>query len=454
MAKVIMNLRGAINIPQSIPNVDAKYGPYESVEEAWELLGPDEDDVACVGLTVGIQEDPDGPIVEYWFKDAAEDVTDLVPKGAELPEGVVIDDDYVHTDNNFTDEEKDKLENLENYDDTTIVATLDTKVDKIAGKGLSTEDYTAVEKQKLSDIEEEAQVNIIEEVQVNGVALTPTNKSVNVVIPAGDSTAKYNYTTNIEVGGVPVGTSIHDSDLLADLVKQMLVTTYYPTFTAPTASLTYSADTNVEVKSTIAAKTGTVGYNAGAITLQGVKQNNRGGAATKYYLSTSGADTEYSSSSTSSGTFNVSALTRSTKGSITITAKVDYAQGPQPKDSNGDDYSTPLAAGSVTATKTINFIQAFFYGKSASTTVSNFTGLTKSVTTKGNKTFKFTTNNEHMVFAYDSSYGNLTSILDPNSFEVISGWTKSTLTVDGFSYYVYVANSATTDTNASFTFKF
>ena len=59
-----------------------------------------------------------------------------------------------------------------------------------------------------------------------------------------------------------------------------------------------------------------------------------------------------------------------------------------------------------------------------------------------------------MVFAYDSSYGNLKSITDANGFDVTSGWTKNTVTVDGFTYFVYVANSATTDTNAPFTFKY
>lgn len=291
---------------------------------------------------------------------------------------------------------------------------------------------------------------------VEDTSTTPSTykwENIEVQAGSGDSTAKYDYTTNITVGGIASGTSIAKTDLLADIVKQMLVTVYYPTFTNPSASLTYSASTNVEVKSTLAATTGTVTYNAGAITLQGVKQNNRGGAATKYYFTTSGADSDQSMNNTT-GTFSVPALTRSTKGSITITGKVDYAQGPQPKDSTGANYSTPLPAGSVTATKTVNFIQAFFYGKSATTTVSNFTGLSKSVTTKGQKTFSFTTNNEHMVMAYDASYGNLTSILDPNGFEVIGGWTKSSLTVDGFNYYVWVADSATTDTNASFTFKF
>ena len=102
----------------------------------------------------------------------------------------------------------------------------------------------------------------------------------------------------------------------------------------------------------------------------------------------------------------------------------------------------------------MNFIQAFFYGAANSTPIADFTGLTKVVQPKANKTFNFTTNNQYMVMAYDSSYGNLSSILDGNGFEVIGGWTKSTLTVDGFTYNVYTANLPTTDTNAPFTFKF
>lgn len=300
----------------------------------------------------------------------------------------------------------------------------------------------------------------------HGLVPAPTTEDVNKYLKSdgtwaevqggtgGDPVAKYDYTTNIAVGGIPVGTEISSTDLLADIVKQMLVTVYYPTFTAPSASLTYSVNNYVKVGSTVTARTATVGYNAGAITLQGVKQADRGGAATNYAIATSGADTEYSDSSISSGSFNVPALTRATKGAITITGTANYAQGPQPKDSTGADYSTPLPAGSVTATKTFNFIQPFYWGVSAGTTISDFTGLTESVTAKGQKTVSYTTNNEHMVFAYDSSYGNLTSILDPNSFETISGWTKSTLTVDGFTYNVYIADAATTDTGANYTFKF
>ena len=257
----------------------------------------------------------------------------------------------------------------------------------------------------------------------------------------------------IAVGGITSGTKYSVGTPIENILSDMLEPTLYPTFTAPSASLSYSEDTYYAVGATIAAKSATVSYNAGAITLNGTKQNNRGGAATGYSLATVGADTENSSSG-ASGSFSVPPLTRSTKGTIKITGTVSYAQGAQPKDSKGNDYQSPLPAGSVSSSKTLNFIQPYYYGKSASSTISDFTGLTADVSAKGNKTYNYTTNNEYMIIAYDSSYGNLNTILDGNGFDVTGGWTKSTLTVGGFSYFVYIANSPTTDTNAPFTFKY
>ena len=70
----------------------------------------------------------------------------------------------------------------------------DDKVDKVTGKGLSTNDYTTEEKNKLKDIEENAQVNIIEKVKVNGVALTPTSKEIDIPVP--DATPVVNNLTS------------------------------------------------------------------------------------------------------------------------------------------------------------------------------------------------------------------------------------------------------------------
>ena len=73
------------------------------------------------------------------------------------------------TDRDISDEaeiSQSKIANLE--------IDLDSKVDKEDNKGLSTNDYTTEEKQKLAGIEDYAQRNVIEHVYVNGTEAIPT----------------------------------------------------------------------------------------------------------------------------------------------------------------------------------------------------------------------------------------------------------------------------------------
>jgi hypothetical protein len=69
----------------------------------------------------------------------------------------------------------------------------------IAGKGLSTEDFTTAEKNKLSDVELGAEANVIDEITVNGTAVTPVNKSVEITIPKEIYQATFGVTTYNEV---------------------------------------------------------------------------------------------------------------------------------------------------------------------------------------------------------------------------------------------------------------
>ena len=68
-----------------------------------------------------------------------------------------------------------------------IKSALGGKVDVVSGKGLSTNDYTSAEKQKLSGIASGAQVNVIESVKVNGTKLTPSSKAVDISVPTKTS---------------------------------------------------------------------------------------------------------------------------------------------------------------------------------------------------------------------------------------------------------------------------
>lgn len=60
---------------------------------------------------------------------------------------------------------------------------MESKVDKVEGKTLSTEDYSTEEKDKLAGIELGANVNLIESVAVNGIELSINNKEANIIIP-------------------------------------------------------------------------------------------------------------------------------------------------------------------------------------------------------------------------------------------------------------------------------
>ncbi len=63
---------------------------------------------------------------------------------------------------------------------------VDNKVDKIAGKGLSSNDYTNEDKNKLTTVEENAQVNVVEVVKIGDLSLPVVNKQLEIPFSATD----------------------------------------------------------------------------------------------------------------------------------------------------------------------------------------------------------------------------------------------------------------------------
>ena len=113
----------------------------------------------------------------------------------------------------------------------------------------------------------------------------------------------------------------------------------------------------------------------------------------------------------------------------------------------------------TTSTNIFNYIYPYYYGVANENTLLNgefIKTLTKKVEVKGEKTLSYITNNQRMVFAYPSSYGKLSKILDVNSFDVTGTFTMTTvnlIALDGTtqSYYVYANNPSTVE---NFTMKF
>ena len=107
-------------------------------------------------------------------------------------------------------------------------------------------------------------------------------------------------------------------------------------------------------------------------------------------------------------------------------------------------------------TGAFTFVSPYYYGAiagDAAPTEALIKAATKAVQVKGNKSFNFTCSDQKMMYAYPKAYGNLSKILDANSFDVTGTFTKSEVTVDGVAYNVYV-NDASTVSNFKMTFNY
>ena len=160
------------------------------------------------------------------------------------------------------------------------------------------------------------------------------------------------------LGGIPAGTTVAQlkNKTFSQLFDELIFPTVNPTFEAPTAFLSLRSTSTTpiiqEVGTTgasvpVAASFNT-GYNPGAIKIAGVKKQNRGGdlKSNESFIYINNAPTEIP------------------EGSIIYKYRAAYAQGPQPLDSKGNNYQTPLPAGTVnSAAVTINGVYPYFTNK-------------------------------------------------------------------------------------------
>lgn len=155
---------------------------------------------------------------------------------------------------------------------------------------------------------------------------------------AYQSTLDESVATVTALGGIAAGTTVAslNGKSYDEIFDTLIFPTVNPTFTAPSATLalkSYNATQEIGATAPTAADF-TATYNAGAITLAGKKQNNRGGVikedTSKIYYNNSATLAE-----------------KVILGAMPYKYHVEYEQGPQPKDSKGNNYSTPLPAGSV-----------------------------------------------------------------------------------------------------------
>lgn len=115
---------------------------------------------------------------------------------------------------------------------SAVATAINGKVDKVSGKGLSTNDYTTTEKSKLSGIAEGAQVNVIETINVNGTAVTPSSKTVSITVPTNNNqlTNGAGYQTASDVNTIVTGygyqTASDVSTAISDALDDITGITY------------------------------------------------------------------------------------------------------------------------------------------------------------------------------------------------------------------------------------
>lgn len=182
---------------------------------------------------------------------------------------------------------------------------------------------------------------------INGHVLIGDQTSEDLEI-GGDAKLKDDMNVVITVGGVNAGTYyVKDTDL-EKIMRDMLSPVLYPTLVNPSASVSISGAKLLE-KGYVLNTTATLSLNRGSITPPYGTSGYRSGPATGYSLNGSAAQV------------GNSFFIEVTESNATFRGSVLYSEGEQPKDSVGEDYSTPLPAGTVqTNTIIYEFVDALW----------------------------------------------------------------------------------------------
>lgn len=202
-----------------------------------------------------------------------------------------------------------------------------------------------------------------------------------------------------EAGGINVGATYNAGTIFETLWRDLLNPLEYPTFTAPSASLTSSIDTVLEAGTSTTA-TLTAAFDRGAITPAFGTGGYRSGEATNYVLSTT--------DESASGEFT-NVTVDGTNDTFTVT--VSYSAGEQPKDSRGGDYDDPLTAGTVTSPAlTFEFVDALWANTASIDTVAKLALVSKTAKVKE--------------FVFPAA-----TVANPEVFDVPASWTVTAVEV-------------------------
>lgn len=151
---------------------------------------------------------------------------------------------------------------------------------------------------------------------------------------------------------------------------------------------------------------------------------------------------------------DVHAVVKQTINDTPILANIRTMEMPIDTTTAHNIRATLKANDSITKTIIVYVVNYSYTGvvSASTTTVTDPTGLIPIVHYSRNHIYNYTQVNQKIVYLYPTSYGPLTSIVDQNGFEGISGFEKQTVTINNMQYYLYISKIPATS-SVTLTFK-
>ena len=151
---------------------------------------------------------------------------------------------------------------------------------------------------------------------------------------------------------------------------------------------------------------------------------------------------------------DVHAVVKQTMNNNLILANIRTMEMPIDTTAVADITATLKANDSLIKATTIHVVNYSYTGlvSASTTTVTDPTGLAPIVKYGRYYEYQYNQANQKIVYLYPTLYGLLTSIVDQNGFEGISGFEKQTVTINNTQYYLYISKIPATS-NVTLTFK-
>ena len=151
---------------------------------------------------------------------------------------------------------------------------------------------------------------------------------------------------------------------------------------------------------------------------------------------------------------DVHAVVKQTMNNNLILANIRTMEMPIDTTAVADITATLKANDSLIKDTTVHVVNYSYTGlvSASTTTVTDPTGLTPIVKHGRYYEYQYNQANQKIVYLYPTLYGLLTSIVDQNGFEGISGFEKQTITINNVQYYLYISKIPATS-NVTLTFK-